>query len=111
MNQSIGAMIAKIAAGLFCIAAMFQESVTEVGTVVAGCVIGLALIAWGVVPFVKEKLDEKKEAARKAEQAEKRRLEAEAQRKEESEKPKYCKRCGASTKGKVCEYCGSPLDE
>ena len=110
MNQSVGAMIAKIAFGLISIGAMFNGD-QEKGTIIVGCVIGLALIAWGIVPIFTAKRDEKKaaELAAKRERAVRERIEA--QKKAEAERPRYCSRCGAATKGSFCEYCGSALDE
>ena len=101
----------KVTVGLIFIAAMFGDDEAEIGTIVTGCVIGLALIAWGIIPFVLEKKEQKKAEEKLAAIEEKRRLELEAQMKAEAEKPKYCSKCGASTKGSVCEYCGSPLDD
>ena len=111
MTGSIGKTIAKIAAGLFIIAAMFGSENTQGGAVVAGCMIGLAFIAWGVVPIITERRDEKKKAARQAEKDRRVREQIEAQEKAAAERPRICARCGASTKGTKCEYCGSPLDE
>ena len=111
MDKSIGKMIAKIAAGLFIIASMFSGNDVQFSTVAVGLVVGLALIAWAIVPYLAEKKREKAMQDRLAATEEKRRRELEAQLKAEAEKPKYCSKCGATTKGKVCEYCGSPLDD
>ena len=109
MDHSLGKMIAKIAFGLFCILAMFRGE-QEGATIAAGAVIGLAFIAWGIVPWLSTRRNQKlyEERRAKKEQAELDRIEA--QKKAEAERPKTCSHCGAATKGNVCEYCGSPLD-
>lgn len=89
MRQSLGAMIAKIAIGaLFVISAFGTGSV---GGVLTGIVIGAALIAWGLVPYIKaKKLVQKQDA-------------------ENVTTLKKCENCGAFSTGDRCEYCGSKL--
>ena len=100
MRQSTGAMIAKIAVGaLFFFVAFTMDSA---GSVIVGLVIGLALIAWGLLPWLLPRLQAKKAAAAEAAAAR-----AEAERL--ANEPKVCPACGAHTKGEKCEYCGSPL--
>lgn len=92
MRQSIGSMIAKIAAGaLFIIVGADMDTTSEVLT---SLVLGGALIAWALVPYIKAKKAEKQSAA---------------EVKALSDLPKTCPHCGANTKGNVCEYCGSRL--
>lgn len=100
MRQSRGAMIAKIAIGTLFIIAGFSspEGGWSFGYFLTALVIGGALIAWGLVPYLRAK----KEASAEAE------TRAEARRAAENE-PKKCPSCGAITKGKYCEYCGSKL--
>lgn len=100
MRQSRGAMIAKIAIGALFIIAGFSspEGGWSIGYFLTALVIGGALIAWGLVPYLKAK----KEASAEAE------ARAEARRAAENE-PKVCPSCGATTKGRYCEYCGSKL--
>lgn len=92
MRQSMGAMIAKIAIGaLFVISAFGTGSI---GGVLTGLVIGAALIAWGLIPYIKVKRHE--QSAREQEAASK-------------AAPKKCKNCGAFSTGDFCEYCGTKL--
>lgn len=100
MRQSRGAMIAKIAIGaLFLICGfMSPEGGWTVGYFLTALVVGGALIAWGLVPYIKAKKETSAEAEARAE----------AKIAAENE-PKVCPSCGATTKGRYCEYCGSKL--
>ena len=104
MKQSMGAMIAKVAFGaLFVISgftAMAKQDSTgdAIGTLLVGLVIGAALIAWGLVPYLKAKKASDAAAAQAA-----------AAAFELRNAPKKCPACGAMTKGDVCEYCGAAL--
>ena len=108
MRQSGGAMIAKIAVGaLFVVSGLTTDwhsadPSDPVGTMLFSILIGLALIAWGVLPW----MNAKKKKAAALEKAEAERRAAEARRMNE---PKLCPACGATTKGPCCEYCGTPL--
>lgn len=93
MRQKPGAMIAKIAIGLMFFFVSF--GMEDASSVVIGLVIGLALIAWGLLPWLLPRLKEKKAEAAAAEAA--------------AKEAKLCPYCGAPTKGDTCEYCGSPL--
>ena len=93
MRQKPGAMIAKIAVGLMFIFVSF--GMEDASGVVIGLVIGLALIAWGLLPWLLPRLKEKKAETAAAEAA--------------AKEAKVCPYCGAPTKGDTCEYCGSPL--
>jgi len=101
MRQTTGAMILKIAIGIICVISAFMTG--TVGAALTGIVIGLALIAWGLLPWLLPRLKEKKEAeaAAAAARAEEERL---------ANLPKICPSCGAHTKGQTCEYCGAPLE-
>ena len=106
MRQSKGAMIAKIAFGaIFVISAFaaFAEGLSDgvakaIGSLLVGLVLGAALIAWGLLPWLKVKRESEAAAARAAAEEFARR-----------NAPKKCPACGAMTKGDVCEYCGAPL--
>ena len=101
MRQTTGAMIAKIAIGLICVISCIGGEM-EIAARLLGIVVGLALIAWGLLPWLLPRLKAKKEA-----EAEAARLAAEAERL--AGEPKICPACGARTKGESCEYCGTPL--
>ena len=96
MRQTQGAMIAKIVVGVICIISAFATETA--GAALVGIIVGLGVIAWGLLPWWKVKKAEKAAAAAAA---------AEAQAKIDAQK--VCPFCGAPTKGEVCEYCGSPL--
>ena len=100
MKQSKGAMIAKIAFGVIFILAGFSspESGWSIGYFLTALVIGGALIAWGIMPYLKARRIEKEAAEQ-----------AELYRRKPEEQPVICPHCGAKTKGNVCEYCGSPI--
>lgn len=96
MRQSMGAMIAKIAIGALFVLSSFGTG--EISSTLVGIVIGAALIAWGLLPYLKAK-----KAAEEARNA----MAAEAE-KAANVKVK-CESCGAMSSGDMCEYCGSPL--
>ena len=106
MRQSTGAMIAKIAIGAIFVISGFTgglgkmaESVGEgIGTLLTGVILGAALIAWGLLPYLKAKKASEAAAAQ--------RMAAESAK---QNAPKTCPACGAQTKGDVCEYCGAAL--
>ena len=100
MRQTVGAMIAKIVFGVLFIVTSF--SMDSASSTIIGIVIGLALLAWGLLPWLLPRLKAKKEADAAAAAAA-----AEAERL--ANEPKVCPVCGAHTKGEKCEYCGSPL--
>lgn len=102
MRQSMGVMIAKIAVGLVFICAAFATGTA--GATITGIIIGLALIAWGLLPYLLPKLE-----AKKAAEAEAAAIAAEAERR--ANMPKVCPACGAHTKGMKCEYCGAVLPD
>ena len=109
MRQSTGAMTAKIAFGaLFLISGLTTnwseraDVANPVASMLLSIVLGLALIAWGLIPRLKA--DRIKAAAAKAKEAE-----LEAQRLQAENEVKVCPACGATTRGLSCEYCGTPL--
>ena len=87
MRQSFGAMIAKIAVGILFVTTGFSspEGGWTFGYFLTALVTGTALIAWGLLPYLK---------ARKS-------------RTVEQENVKVCTSCGATGSGDTCEYCGS----
>ena len=97
MRQSIGAMIAKIAIGVIFLITAFTKEL-DLAARGIGVVIAAALVAWGLIPYLKAKKAREAEAARG--------VEAEIAR---QNVPKKCPACGAMTKGDVCEYCGATL--
>ena len=102
MRQSTGAMIAKIAVGVIFIISAFMTG--TVAATLLGIVIGLALIAWALLPWYKVKKDAADKAKREA-------AEAAAAEEKRLNAPKMCPACGAHTKGEICEYCGAKLPD
>lgn len=102
-KQKSGAMIVKIAVGVLFICVGLFEGDMEFGARIVGVVLGLAMIAWGIWPFLQKKkaIDE----AKQRQQAEIERLAAEEAA--ELAKPWTCPACGAKTNGAACEYCGT----
>jgi len=110
MRQSNGAMIAKLAFGfLFFVSGLTTDWKSQPGvenpvfSMVFSVILGLALIAWGLIPYLnarklRAEAAAKKEAALRA---------AEEQR---MNTLKICPACGARTKGDRCEYCDTPLN-
>lgn len=96
MRQTQGAMIAKIVVGVIFIISAFATETA--GAALIGIVVGLGVIAWGLLPWWKVKKAEKAAAAAAA---------AEARAK--IEEKKLCPACGALSSGEICEYCGTPL--
>ena len=91
MRQSFGAMIAKIAGGIIFILTGFSspESGWTFGYFLTALVIGAALIAWGLLPYLKAKKTHTVE--------------------QENVNIKVCESCGATGTGDICEYCGNKL--
>ncbi|MBE6473487.1 MAG: hypothetical protein E7Z99_07975 [Coriobacteriaceae bacterium] len=107
VDKPIGGTIAKIAFGLmFLVIGILPDPELDAGAHAVGVILGLALIAWGVVPYVI--------GWREAKEDEKERAEAEARRLAEEERiahaPHKCPNCGATAHGAECEYCGAPLE-
>lgn len=98
MRQSTGAMIAKIAVGALFVISSFGTS--GIGSVLTGIIIGAALIAWGLLPYLTAK--------KAAEKAHKERV---AESEKAANMNVKCESCGAITSGDACEYCGSPLNK
>ena len=109
MRQSMGAMIAKIGFGaLFVISgftggipAMSESVGGGIGYIFTGLILGAALIAWGLLPYLKAKKEKEAAAAQAA-------ASREATEFARMNTPWTCPACGAKTKGNACEYCGEP---
>lgn len=110
MQQTMVGMVLKILFGLlfFCVSVDSGEGVAWDFPYFLTCLIlGGALIAWGVVPWVRANresaeliaLDERMSAAVK--DMKKSAVQTTA--------PKICPGCGATSIGSVCEYCGTRL--
>ena len=97
MKQSTGAMIAKIAAGILFVLAGFSspDSGWSIGYFLTALVVGGALIAWGIVPYLKVQKAKKQEEVSMRKVAEQR-----------INSTKKCASCGAIGTGEFCEYCG-----
>lgn len=109
-KPGIGATIAKIAFGVMFLGVSFSDpgETDRTAFLVVGLAIGLALIAWGILPWLRAAKEEKQlrlETERRREEA---RLRAERKAEKENE-VRICPNCGATSRGKVCEYCGSKL--
>ncbi len=98
-----GKAIVKLAVGLIFLVTAF--SMEETPSMLVGLVMGLAIIAWGLIPLLRSLLAFRSSQAQRQE-AERQRRAAARQR---QNAVRTCPNCGASTKGPVCEYCGSPL--
>lgn len=98
MRQSKGAMIAKIVIGVLFLIVSLTSGELDLAARGVGIVIAAALVAWGLVPYLKAKKANEAAAARAAAE--------EFARKNALRK---CPACGAMTKGDVCEYCGAAL--
>lgn len=96
MRQSMGAMVAKIAIGALFVISSFGTG--RIDSTLVGIIIGAALIAWGLLPYLKAKKAAEEAHNEKVAEAEK-----------AANMKVRCESCGAMTSGDVCEYCGSPL--
>ena len=104
---STGGTVAKLAFGALFIVTAF--TMDDAGGLGVSIIIGLALIAWGLLPWLRIRREQT--AAQQSAAAERERLRAEKREAEQRElsEQKICPACGAPTKGRVCEYCGTPL--
>lgn len=110
-RPGIGGTVAKIAIGVVFMAISGSDPGESNPTVfIIMCLtIGLALIAWGVLPWLRFQREEKRIAAEKeARRLEEARIRAE-EKAERENAPKLCPACGATSRGTVCEYCGTKL--
>lgn len=110
MRQSKGAMIAKLVFGvLFFISGIRQGNAT-------GIIIGMALLAWGLVPYLKSRklinpLSNVSDAVGRIKQAAQRGSKPDGSptmninRGSSNDEKWTCRWCGAVTSGDVCEYC------
>ena len=118
MRQTMGAMVAKIAAGVLFIFYGFVPSSDgwSFQYFLTAFAIGAGLIAWGLFPYLKVVLERKEqlnseirkiEAQRKLFEAKNRAAADERFRRADA--PKICPACGATSRGYICEYCGTKL--
>ena len=71
--------------------------------------VGLALIAWGLLPWLRFRKEENRQLLEEERQREEAaRLRAE-QKAEKENRVRVCPNCGAPGRGLTCEYCGSVL--
>ena len=110
-RPGIGGTIAKIAFGVIVLGVSGSDpgESDPVAFLTMCLAIGLALIAWGVLPWLawhREKKARRQETERK--RAEAARLREEKKTAEEN-KLRVCPNCGATGRGLSCEYCGSVL--
>ena len=100
--------IVKIVVGLMFFAVSFNEG-QGVSYVIFCLSVAAALIAWGVIPWLRyrkeEKLWQEEKDRQRAEEVRRREEEREAR----ENRVYVCPGCGATGKGKVCEYCGTKL--
>ena len=107
IDKPIGGTIGKIAFGaMFFAVGLLPDPGMDAAAHAIGVIIGVALIAWGVIPYIIAWHEYKED--------EKTRLDAEARQRAEAERianaPHKCPNCGATAHGSECEYCGSPLN-
>ncbi|MBR0354893.1 MAG: hypothetical protein IJK35_05945 [Oscillospiraceae bacterium] len=110
-RPSVGGTIAKIAFGIMFIGVSGGDpgESDRISFIVVSITVGLALIAWGLLPWLRVWREEKRRRlAEERQREEAARLRAERKAEKENE-PKVCPNCGAPGRGRVCEYCGSVL--
>ena len=110
MRQTVVGMVLKILFGaLFFSICMSPAEGTEwdISYFLVCVVLGAALIAWAVIPWLKAR----REQQSLIEQDDKVAAEREALRRKTTRaaRPKVCPGCGATSTGTVCEYCGTAL--
>ena len=110
-RPSIGGTVAKIAVGVIFMAVSGSDPGESNPTayIIVCLTIGLALIAWGLLPWLRFRKEEKRrllEEERQREEAARLRAEQKA---EKDNRVRICPNCGASGRGLTCEYCGSVL--
>ena len=110
MRQSGGGMVLKLLFGaLFLSVSMSPAEGTEwdISYFLVCVVMGAAMIAWALVPWLKARREQDSLCEQDARAAA--RLEAQRKRAARAVKPKICPGCGATGTGTVCEYCGTRL--
>lgn len=106
MRQSIGSMITKIVFGILFIYAGLtkEESALRI-------IIGVSLLAWGLIPFVKARLKQSGKRLLPSFSSMKMKMRIKEDnrniaRNELRNDPWICRWCGATTSGDSCEFCG-----
>ena len=110
-RPGIGATVAKIVVGLIFLGISGSDpGGSDPAAFITMCLsIGLGLIAWGVLPWLRYRKDEKlRRTEAEQKRAEMARRKAEKKAAEEN-RVRICPHCGAPGRGLTCEYCGSPL--
>ena len=97
-NFSLGKFLAKLLFGFLCIFSITTSD--DIGASAMLVIIGLALIAWALVPQWLEKTRCDSLVAQVV-----------SKKAEEAEALHTCKACGGISSGKYCAYCGKPFDE
>ena len=110
-RPSIGGTIAKAAFGVIFMSVSGSDpgESDPIGFVVMCLTIGLALIAWALLPWLAFRREEKRRAAQEEERRREERQRRAEEKAERENAIKTCPNCGATGRGKVCEYCGSRL--
>ena len=110
-KPSIGWTIAKIAFGVMFIGVCFGDSGDSdpIAFLAVGLSFGLAMIAWGLIPWIRIWKEEKRLRLQEERQREEAALLRAEQKAEKENAVKVCPNCGATGRGRVCEYCGSKL--
>ena len=110
-RPGIGGTIAKIAFGVIVLGVSGADhgGSDPVAYITMCLAIGLALIAWGLLPWLawhREEKARRQETERKRAEAARFRAEKKAA---EEDQLRVCPNCGATGRGLSCEYCGSVL--
>ena len=107
MRQSIGSMIAKIVFGILFIYAGINNKEPALRII-----IGMSLLAWGLIPFVKAKLKQSGKhllpsfSSMKMKRKTKKEKQNISRNESKRNDPWICRWCGATTSGDSCEFCG-----
>ena len=110
-KPSVGGTIAKIAIGVMFIGVSFGDpgETDRTAFLAVGLTLGLALVAWGLFPWLRAWKEEKRLRLEEERQREERALLRAEQKAEKENAVRVCPNCGATGRGRVCEYCGSKL--
>ena len=104
----IGGMIAKVTVGaIFILVGVAPDPEFDAGGRGMGIILGLALIAWALLPY----FSYKKHYKAVMDEIDREEKEIASIKEALRNKPRKCPHCGATTRGMVCEYCGSTLKD
>jgi hypothetical protein len=106
-RPTVGGTVAKVAFGALFLAISIDkpDDGDWLSYFLVSMVVGLSLIAWGLLPWLRLRKEEKKQRAM-MDQLQQDQI---RQRQEKLAQPKLCPACGATSSGLVCEYCGTKL--